>query len=294
MFSPGVGTALAAAAVFGCYLYAYKRHFDALPATVYTAVNEAAGFLWYLPIAAVTWPSGTAVVPASTTASDIALIGGVGVAVGAANVVSIRALKLGEVSYVAPLNKLVPVFVLPAELLFLTAPIGPLQVGGIALAVAAIYVANYETASAFDPLRRAVTYRPAQLALGGAVLFALGDVGTRAVLSTTPIPPQTMALFSFGAVAGVALPLAATRVEWPRLRPALPGLVALSAVFAVGVHLVTVSFALAPASIASPLINMQAVVAVLLGSLLLGEGHRRRRLAAAVLAVVGVALVATG
>ncbi|MBB6646237.1 EamA family transporter [Halobellus ruber] len=294
MLSPGVGAALAAAVLFGCYLYLYKRHFDVLPATVYTAVNEVAGFVWYLPIAALTWPADTAVLPAATTPADLALLGAVGVTVAAANIVSIRALKLGDASYVAPLNKLVPVFVLPIELLLLTTAIGAVQVGGVVLAVTAIYVANYETASALEPLRRAVTYRPAQLALGGALLFALGDVGTRAVLSTTPIPTQTTALFSFVAVAGVAVPFAVTRVEWPRLREVLPGLVALSSVFAVGVHLATTSFDLAPASIASPLINTQVIIVVLLGSLLLDEGHLSRRLAAAVLAVAGVALVATG
>lgn len=294
MLPPGVATALAAAVLFGVYLYVYKRYFDVLPATVYTAVNETAGFVWYLPIAAVTWPSGTAALPDATTPSDLVLLGAVGVTIAAANLVSIRALKLGDVSYVAPLNKLVPVFVLPIELLLLTTSIGVVQIGGVVLAVTAIYIANYETASVIEPFRRAATYRPAQLALGGAVLFALGDVGTRAVLSTTPIPLQTTALFSFVAVAGVALPLAATRVEWPRLRAVLPGLVAISSVFAVGVHLATVSFDLAPASIASPLINTQVIVVVLLGSLLLDEGHLRRRLAAAVVAVAGIALVATG
>jgi len=294
MLSPGVGAAVAAAVLFGVYLYVYKRYFDVLPATVYTAVNEVAGFVWYLPIAAFTWPSDTAVLPAATTPSDLVLLGVVGVTVAAANIVSIRAMKIGDVSYVAPLNKIVPVFVLPIELLLLATAIGIVQVGGVVLAVAAIYIANYETESAFEPLRRAITYRPAQLALGGALLFALGDVGIRAVLSTTPIPLQTTALFSFVAVAGVALPLAVTRVDWPHLRRVLPGLVGLSSVFAVAVHLATTAFSLAPASIASPLINMQVIIVVLLGTLLLDEGHLRRRLAAAVLAVAGVALVAAG
>lgn len=294
MLPPGVAAALGAAVLFGFYLYLYKRYFDVLPATVYTAVNEMAGFVWYLLIAAVTWPTGTAVIPATTTVSDLALLGIVGVTVAAATIVSIRALKLGDVSYVAPLNKLVPVFVLPIEFLLLATAIGTVQVAGVALAVVAIYVANYETASVFDPIRRAVTYHPAQLALGGAVLFALGDVGIRAVLSTTPIPPQTTALFSFVAVAGVALPMAVGRVDWPRLRQVLPGLVAISALFAAAVHLATLSFDLAPASIASPLINTQVIIVVLLGSLLLDEKHLRRRLAAAVLAITGIALVATG
>jgi drug/metabolite transporter (DMT)-like permease len=290
----GVATALAAALVFGVYLYVYKRSFDALPATVYTAVNEVAGFLWYLPIAALTWPTGEAVVPAATTAADVLLLCGVGVAIAAANLVSVRAFKLGDVSYIAPLNKLVPVFVLPVELLVLRTELGALQVLGVLLAGVAIYVANYETASVLAPLRRVVAYRPAQLALLGAVLFAVADVGVRAVLLTTPLPAQTVALFSFVAVAAVALPLALPRVRWTRLRPALPGTVALSAVFAVGVHLATVSFDAAPASVVSPLVNTQAVVAVLLGSVLLDEGLLGRRLTAAVVAVAGIALVASG
>lgn len=294
MSPAGVATALAAALVFGVYLAVYKRSFDALPATVYTAVNEAAGFGWYLVIAALTWPAGAPVVPPEATLADLALLGGVGLVIAAANLVSIRAFKLGDVSFVAPLNKLVPVFVLPVELVVLTAEIGPLQVLGVGLAAVAIYVANYETDSALAPLRRVVRYRPAQLALLGAVLFAMADVGTRAVLSTTPFPTQTVALFSFVAVAAVALPLAIPRVDTTRLRPALPGVVALSAVFAVGVHLATVSFAAAPASVVSPVLNTQAIVAVLLGSLLLGEGQLGRRLTAAVVAVVGIALVAGG
>lgn len=294
VFSPGVATALAAAGIFGVYLYVYKRQFDVLPATVYLAVNQTAGLGWYLPIAALTWPGDTAVVPPATTGSDLLVLTAVGLAIAAANVVSIRALKLGDVSYVAPLNKLVPVFVLPVELLLLTAPLTAAQVVGVALAGGAIYAANYDGGALTAPLRRAAGYQPARLALAGAALFALGDVGTRAVLSTTPLPPQTVALSTFVVVALVVTPLALRRVEWPRLRGVAPGLVAISAAFAVGVHLATVSFASAPASVVSPLVNTQVIVAVVLGSVFLDEGSLRRRLAAAVFAVAGVALVAAG
>ena len=139
MIPAGVATALAAALVFGVYLAIYKRSFDALPATVYTAVNEAAGFGWYLVIAALTWPLGEPVVPPEATVADLVLLGGVGLVIAAANLVSVRAFKLGDVSFVAPLNKLVPVFVLPVELVVLTADIGPLQVLGVGLAAVAIY-----------------------------------------------------------------------------------------------------------------------------------------------------------
>lgn len=59
------------------------------------------------------------------------------------------------------------------------------------------------------------------------------------------------------------------------------------------VHLTTLAFDAAPASVVSSVVNTQAVVAVVLGGLLLGERGFGRRLLAALLAVVGVALIAT-
>jgi drug/metabolite transporter (DMT)-like permease len=74
-------------------------------------------------------------------------------------------------------------------------------------------------------------------------------------------------------------------------RKNLPKFVAAGAIVAVGEHLTTVAFGALPASIASPIINTQAIVAVVLGGILLGERHFRLRLVAAVLAVVGVTLL---
>jgi drug/metabolite transporter (DMT)-like permease len=289
-----VATSVGAAAVFGVYLFVYKRSFAHLPATVYLVAIEAVGLAWYLPVAALTWPRGRAAIPPDATLADAGLLGGVCVAVAAANLVSVRAFKLGDVSYVAPLNKLVPAFVVPIELVALATTVGPLQVAGVGLAVVAIYVANYEGGNPFDPFRRAAAHTPARLALAGAVLFAVGDVGIRAVLSTTSVPPQVVAAVTLAAVAVLTAPLAAGRLDRPQLRAALPGLVALGALFAAGVHLATVSFAVAPASVVSPIVNTQAVIAVLLGGLALGERGLPRRLAAAVLAVGGITLVAVG
>jgi drug/metabolite transporter (DMT)-like permease len=290
----GVLSSLAAALVFGVYLFVYKRSFDSLPSTVYVATVEVAGFCWYAIIAALTWPAGEPLVPTDFGMRTALILVGVCGAIAAANLVSIRAFKLGDVSYVAPLNKLVPAFVLPIEIVVLATQPTPIQAVGLALAVVAIYVANYEGGALLVPFRRAASYRPAQLALAGAVLFAISDVGIRGLLSRTGLTPQAVALATFAAVALVAVPLAAHRVVWADLRPAVPGIVGLAALFAVGVHLATTAFAVAPASIVSPIVNTQAVVAVLLGGVLLREKGLPRRLAAAVLAVGGVALIAVG
>jgi len=291
---PGVLPSLAAALIFGVYLFVYKHSFDDLPSTVYVATVETAGFCWYAVIAALTWPAGEPVVPSDFGATAAAVLVVVCAAIAAANLVSIRAFKLGDVSYVAPLNKLAPAFVFPVELVVLAASPAPIQVVGLGLAVVAIYVANYEGGNLLVPFRRAASYRPARLALAGAVLFALSDVGIRALLSRTDLTPQAVALATFAGVAIAAIPLAAQRVDRPQLRRALPGIVALASVFAVAVHLKTIAFDVASATIVSPIVNTQAIVAVLLGGVILREDGLARRLAAAVLAVGGVALIATG
>jgi drug/metabolite transporter (DMT)-like permease len=290
----GIALAVGAALAFGVYLFAYKRAFADLPATVYVAANEVVALGWYAGIAAVTWPAGEPLVPPGFGLRGAVLVVGVGVAAGAASLVSIRAFKLGEVSYVAPLNNRGPLFVLPLELVLLGERLGPLAVGGVLVATAAIYVANYEGGGALAPFRRAAGYTPARLALAGAVLFAVADVGTRAVLSTTGLVPQAAALATLVGVSLVALPVAAPRVRGSGLRDVLPELVGLAGLFALAVHLTTLAFDAAPASVVSPVVNTQAVVAVVLGGLLLGERGFGRRLLAALLAVAGVALIAAG
>lgn len=80
-------------------------------------------------------------------------------------------------------------------------------------------------------------------------------------------------------------------VDWwaDRYLLALAGLV-----LVVGEHLVAVAFQTLPPSIVSPVVNTQGVIAVFLGSFLLGEPHIRVRLAAAGLAVFGIVLISVG
>lgn len=294
MLQAGVIWSVAAALLLGVYLFVYKRSFDGLPSPVYVATVEILGFLWYALIAAATWPASEPLVPPTFGTEEGLLLVGICGAIAGANLVSMQAFKLGDVSYVAPLNKLAPAFVLPFEVALLAAAPSPLQTVGLALAVAAIYVANYEGGGLLMPFRRAADSLPARLALFGAVLFAVGDVGVRALLSGTDLTPQALALATFAGVAVVATPVASRQVRWTQLRPALPGIAALAALFAAGIHLTTIAFNVAAASVVSPIVNTQAIVAVLLGGVVLGEKGLWRRLGAAVVAVSGVALIAAG
>ncbi|WP_431358885.1 EamA family transporter [Halovenus amylolytica] len=158
----------------------------------------------------------------------------------------------------------------------------------------AVYVANYRQGSVLAPLGQLVRSRAALLALASAAAFGVVDVGKRVSMQALDITPEGFVLTMLVLVAALLSPSAVTHrdaVDWraDRRLLALAGLV-----LVIGQHLVAVAFETLPASVVSPVVNTQAVVAVFLGSLLLGESHVRIRMAAAGLAVFGVVLISLG
>lgn len=275
----------------GAYLFAIKRYFDDYPATVFVVLANGVALVWYAPVAALTVRGP--LVPAGDPPSLAVLVG---VAAGTALALwaLIRAVTTGEVSHVAPISKVVPAFVLPIEILLLDQHLSDVQVGGVVLSTLAIYLANYEPGTPFTPLERAVSARPARLALLSAATFGFVDVGKRVVMQELSLPPQTLVLATLSGVTLVLAPLAIRR--WPDggLGADRRKFVAVGGAVAVINHVVALSFETLPASVASPIVNTQAVVAVLLGGVVLAEPQFRVRLVAATVAVVGVTLIALG
>lgn len=291
-FDPGLLYAVLAALVWGTYIFALKRYFDDYPATPFTVLVNCSAVALYLPVPLLTVDPAAVPDPTAFSALDVGALLATVVCVGGAFVLFLYAIDEGAVSYVTPINKIVPVFVLPIEIGLLGAHLRPVQVAGVVVATLAVYVANYEPGHLLDPLRRAATARPAQFALLSAVAYAVGDVGKRFALQNLAIPTGVWVPFLLLAVAAVVAPLAAR--EWPDwpVRRDLPRFLVAGAFVAVGEHVTSLAFGSIPASVASPVVNTQAVVAVLLGGVLLGEESLGVRLTAAVLAVAGVALVA--
>ncbi|WP_277554955.1 EamA family transporter [Halobaculum limi] len=290
LVSPGIAVAVAAAVLWGVYIFSLKRYVSGVPATVLTVLVNVCALAWYAPVVAVRLSPSDLPDPASIGVGGVlALVGVVG-GVAAGFVVYVNALAIGEVSYVTPINKIVPVFVLPMEVALLGADLPALAVAGVLVVTAAVYVANYRGGNLLEPLRRAASARPAQLALLSAVAYAVGDVGKRAVLDRVGLPPEALVVVVLGGVLLVLLPLAIR--DWPSKRPPLSTFAALGLLVATAEHLTSVAFAALPASIASPVINTQAVVAVVLGGVILGEQRLGTRLVAAALVVCGVGLLA--
>lgn len=288
----GLGYAIASALLFGGYLYLIKRYFSMYPSPVYLLLVYLMAFVWYLPVAAFTVDGGY--LPSDAGLWLGAVVVGISALTGVAIVASLEALKRGAVSYVAPISKLVPVFVLPIEIVLLEQRLTALQISGVGVSTAAIYVANYEPGELLEPFRRALRTPAALLALSSAAVFGVVDVGKRYMMQELALPPQTFLPLMFGLVSLLVAPLA-WRADWPeRTRRDLPKFVAVGLLVAMTNHVVLLAFDVLPASIASPIINTQAVVAVVLGGFLLKEEAFRIRLAAAGLAVLGITLITLG
>lgn len=286
----GLGFAITAAFVWGVYIYLLKREFTGYPPAALVVTVNVFALAWYLPVLLTqTDFSGSALAEFGLTQ-----LGGVAVTAGmtaAALVLFLRALAAGDVSYVTPINKTVPMFVLPMEIILLSEILSPIQVAGVVVTTFAVYVANYEGVGLFQPIRKAAHSRPAQLALVSAVCFAVGDLGKRVSLQELAIQETLWVPLLIGTITLFLLP-STVRNPPSGVRDDLPKFILAGLLVALGEHLTTVAFAVLPASIASPIINTQAIVAVILGGLLLAEGRFRTRLLAAVLAVVGVTLIA--
>ena len=282
----GLLVSVLAALLWGSYLFALKRFFSTYSASVIIVVVHSVAIALYAPVAAMTVPRD---------ALGTLVAGGPGlVVIVLANALAfmafMRAINAGEISYVAPISKIVPVFVLPIEIVLLGEYLTPIQLSGVALATLAVYVANFTGGSLLDPLKYAARSPAAGFALLSAALYAVGDVGRRITLQELALPPELLVLGLLGGMTIVLLPHAIRR--WEGISGDIPKFLAAGVLVAVAEHLTALAFSLTPASIASPIINTQAIVAVILGGVLLDEAAFRTRLIAAVLAVFGVTLIA--
>ena len=287
----GIAYAVLSALVFGVYLFVMKRWFTEYPSPVFLLITYSLVPVVYLPFVFV---SGAPFLPPGNRVNVLASVLAVTGVTAVGLLTLFRAIRVGEVSYVSPISKLVPVFVLPLEVGLLGQHLSSLQVGGVVVATTAVYVANWQGTALLAPLERAWQSRPAQLALLSAAAFAFVDVGKRVLMQELAIAPTTYIPVMAIGIAALMTPLAFRYRVPSGWRADLPKFVVAALFVAYANHIVLLSFQQLPASIVSPIVNGQAIVAVILGAVLLDEAHFRARLAAAGLAIVGIAMISVG
>ncbi|WP_255681672.1 EamA family transporter [Natrinema sp. SYSU A 869] len=117
-----------------------KRWFADYSSPVFLSITYALSVVLYLPVVVA---SDTLFLPVSNRAEVLRSIFVVTALTTLAMVLLFRAIRIGEVSYVLSISKIIPVFVLPLEVGLLRQQLSVLQIGGVVVATVAIYVANW-------------------------------------------------------------------------------------------------------------------------------------------------------
>jgi drug/metabolite transporter (DMT)-like permease len=287
---PGVFFAVVAALVGGVKISLVKSYLGERPAVVVAAVVSLLGLVWYVPLVGLLAPGDATVRFDGLSWAAWATVAG-GIATGGlGTVLFFSALRTGEASYVAPLGKTVPLFVLPIELALLPVSLRGVNLVGVGVITGGVYVANYRD-RVLEPLVRLASVPAARRSLASAACFGVFDVIQRTLLQEVGLSTTTWVVLNRGGV-GLAL-LAWTLVRGSPRRgfgDVAPFLL-VGALDSLMLFFSVRAFALLPASIASPVINAQSVAAVVLGGVVLNERHLGRRLLAVALIVGGVGMV---
>jgi uncharacterized membrane protein len=207
------------------------------------------------------------------------------------------ALRSGDVSEVAPISGLLPVFTSIAGFLFLHESPTAMSAAGVLLVAAGVYCVGLHGAnSALEPLRALGRSTSVRYAVASAVLWSLTTVVHK--LGIAEVGPlmwgMTVALGS-GLVLAIALPFSRERVKtpWHERRWTILSLVT-ALCFAgqqVGLQL---ALQKAQAGYVIALGSTSTLIASMFGMLLLGERRGPARIIGAILVTCGAALVALG
>jgi len=119
----GLAYAASVAVLWGVFLFYLKRHFSDYPPALVIVVTNIFSVGWFLT--AVSLDPGRTVVGevVALPADDWLAAAGVVVVFASGLLLLYHALAVGDVSYVAPLSKLSPAFVLPLEVVVLSTSI---------------------------------------------------------------------------------------------------------------------------------------------------------------------------
>lgn len=294
MIETGITYALLAACFGGAYMFSIKQYLTDIQPTVIAVVTSLVSVGVYVPYVAWTTAGSRSELVPDLDPTGLVIVA-VTVFCGASGfLLFLTAIDTGDVSYVAPLSKIVPAFVLPIEIIALQVFLTPQQAFGVGVVTVGVYFANYQGGSLVEPVFRLASNRAAQVALGSAAAYGLFDVLQRFVLQELGMHPFLWVLITRLGIAALLIPIAFRVVSIPRIRSQWRGFAIVGALNACLAHFAILSFSLLPASIASPIVNSQSVVAVLLGGALLREMSFRYRILGAVFTIAGIVFIVSG
>lgn len=261
-----------------------KGRLPGLPPLVIVAWTQAVALAGWVSVFLVTGQPFTA-----PHAVWPAVVASAGLVTGMSGLLA-RASARGDISIVGPLLALSPVFtVLPDALLSGTLP-SRLGWLGLALAVVGTMTLSGGVTRPAE-LRRLLGRGDARDALGAAVLLGVLAAVDRWGARTLGAPSYLLSAHGAAALLTTAIALGTTprRLLASARRQSLAAVVGHGLLGAVGTGMQTTALTMAPGAHVNAIRRMSAVMAVVLGRALFREPEPGRRLAAALLALAGVA-----
>ncbi len=256
--------------------------FDGLELSYITSVL---GLAFLVPVGL--WILFTTEIPITPMVAAVILLS------GTVNIAAIyaflTALKIEDLSVVAPLVQLSPIFVAFSEPVFLATPFNVFFIIGAFLAVGGSFILLADERAWLRPLAH-VSTRAAILAISAAAFFSVASLSNRYV--TTRISPMFYTfLIYFLMTAGFAIILAVRRKRIRTVSLVKPKLVSLGGLTALRTSLTYFAFSLAAASRVTVSLQLSILFSVIAGGLLFGERQILRKLLGGLLIILGIVFV---
>jgi len=209
-----------------------------------------------------------------------------------AGVLILISLKKGDLSLIAPIQTLTPLFVLIIAIFFLKQSPGPVGLIGILLVViGGIFLDKNPHESVVSVLKRIVSYQPALIAVAAAVLFAIASILDQIGLESAGIGIWILYVYFFIFLFLTPVVVLSRRKTLPALKNHLPLLVFVTGFHVLAIFLQFSALTLKSASYVMSIKRLSSVFAVLLASIFLKEKRAVSRIPGAVIMVAGAILI---
>ena len=209
-----------------------------------------------------------------------------------AGVLILVALKKGDLSLIAPIQTLTPLFVLVIAVFFLKQTPSPIGLAGILLVVlGGVFLDKNPHESLTSVLKRIVSYQPALLSVAAAFLYAVASVLDARGLQSTALGLWILYIYFFIFLFLTPVVIFSKRKSLPPLKAQLPLLIFVTCFHVMALLFQFIAMGLKSVSYVMSIKRLSSVFAVLLAYIFLNEKRAVSRIPGAIIMVAGAVLI---
>jgi drug/metabolite transporter (DMT)-like permease len=209
-----------------------------------------------------------------------------------AGVLILVALKKGDLSLIAPIQTLTPLFVLVISVFFLKQTPSPIGLAGILLVVlGGVFLDKNPHESLTSVLKRIVSYQPALLSVAAAFLYAVASVLDARGLQSTALGLWILYIYFFIFLFLTPVVIFSKRKSLPPLKAQLPLLIFVTCFHVMALLFQFIAMGLKSVSYVMSIKRLSSVFTVLLAYAFLNEKRAVSRVPGAIIMVAGAVLI---